>query len=251
LRIVSIDDTDTEACCGTHADNTAEVGLIKVLRTNRISDGIVRLYYVAGEAALRQTNVEKSILTTMQSSWTVTLDEMVTTGDRFFTGYKKLSTQCTKQSEKIIALMAKTLLLDDTQKLIVVASDAASPTMCISGLPVFAKGFAEKKKGIVYVGETWMYGLLGDTTAYDTAPLVKWLAEQHEAEVAKETAAGSNKKIKKADVRINNKVTVKPKNKKEKKYVVTDVAEFTCFALPSNMQGTVVDMLVESGFVQE
>jgi len=32
LRVVHIADTDTEACCGTHCDNTAAVGLIKILK---------------------------------------------------------------------------------------------------------------------------------------------------------------------------------------------------------------------------
>ena len=47
LRVVNIEGIDTEACCGTHCDNTAEVGWIRVMKTQRISDGIVRLYYVA------------------------------------------------------------------------------------------------------------------------------------------------------------------------------------------------------------
>jgi len=47
LRVVNIAGIDTEACCGTHCDSTAEVGWIKIVKTQRISDGIVRLYYVA------------------------------------------------------------------------------------------------------------------------------------------------------------------------------------------------------------
>ena len=46
LRIVQIEDTDVEACCGTHHDNTSEVGLIKMIKSQRMSDGVVRLYYV-------------------------------------------------------------------------------------------------------------------------------------------------------------------------------------------------------------
>ena len=46
LRVVQIEGVDTEACCGTHADNTAEVGWVRILRSNRVSDGIVRLEYV-------------------------------------------------------------------------------------------------------------------------------------------------------------------------------------------------------------
>lgn len=33
LRVVKIEDTDVEACCGTHCDNTSEVGWIKLLKT--------------------------------------------------------------------------------------------------------------------------------------------------------------------------------------------------------------------------
>ena len=47
LRIVQIEKTDVEACCGTHHDRTSQVGWIKMLKSQRISDGIVRLYYVA------------------------------------------------------------------------------------------------------------------------------------------------------------------------------------------------------------
>ena len=47
LRVVNIEGVDTEACCGTHCDSTAEVGWIKIIKSQRISDGIVRLYYVA------------------------------------------------------------------------------------------------------------------------------------------------------------------------------------------------------------
>jgi alanyl-tRNA synthetase len=56
LRVVNIKDVDTEACCGTHCDNTAEVGWIRILKSQRISDGIVRLYYVAQERAIEVLN---------------------------------------------------------------------------------------------------------------------------------------------------------------------------------------------------
>lgn len=58
LRVVNIDGVDTEACCGTHCDNTAEVGWIRIIKSQRISDGIVRLYYVAHERAITVLNEE-------------------------------------------------------------------------------------------------------------------------------------------------------------------------------------------------
>ena len=52
LRIVEIEGFDTEACGGTHCTRTGEVGLVTILGTERIQDGIVRLHYAAGERAL-------------------------------------------------------------------------------------------------------------------------------------------------------------------------------------------------------
>jgi alanyl-tRNA synthetase len=62
LRVVDIEGVDTEACCGTHADNTSEVGWIRLLKSSRISDGIVRLEYVAQERAIEVLNHEAGIL---------------------------------------------------------------------------------------------------------------------------------------------------------------------------------------------
>ena len=50
LRIVDVEGLDVEACGGTHLNHTAEVGRIKILRSSKIQDGIVRLEYVAGKA---------------------------------------------------------------------------------------------------------------------------------------------------------------------------------------------------------
>ncbi|HET6517293.1 MAG TPA: alanine--tRNA ligase [Nitrosopumilaceae archaeon] len=51
VRIVKVGDFDVEACGGTHVKNTKKVDLIKITRTKRIQDGVVRLEFVAGEAA--------------------------------------------------------------------------------------------------------------------------------------------------------------------------------------------------------
>jgi alanyl-tRNA synthetase len=60
--VVNIQGVDVEACCGTHADNTAEVGWVRILKSQRISDGIVRLTYVAQERAIDVLTAESGIL---------------------------------------------------------------------------------------------------------------------------------------------------------------------------------------------
>ncbi|MHA1274339.1 MAG: alanine--tRNA ligase [Promethearchaeota archaeon] len=50
IRIVEIPGVDVEACGGTHLNNTSETGVIKILKSQKIQDGIVRLIYTAGKA---------------------------------------------------------------------------------------------------------------------------------------------------------------------------------------------------------
>ena len=52
VRVVDIGGWDVEACGGTHSRSTGEVGLIKITKVERIQDGVERLTYVAGEAAV-------------------------------------------------------------------------------------------------------------------------------------------------------------------------------------------------------
>ncbi len=56
IRVVTIGNEenpiDAQACGGTHLNNTLEIGFIKILSTERIQDGVVRLEFAAGPAAL-------------------------------------------------------------------------------------------------------------------------------------------------------------------------------------------------------
>jgi alanyl-tRNA synthetase len=51
VRIVSIEDKDIEACGGTHVKKTGDIELIKITKTKRIQDGVVRLEFVSGPTA--------------------------------------------------------------------------------------------------------------------------------------------------------------------------------------------------------
>ena len=61
VRIVSIEDFDVEACGGTHVKRTKEIELIKITRTKRIQDGVVRIEFVSGDTAqeyVKQQEIE-------------------------------------------------------------------------------------------------------------------------------------------------------------------------------------------------
>jgi alanyl-tRNA synthetase len=62
IRVIKTGDWDVEACGGTHVKNTGEIGLIKVLKTERVQDGVERLIFAAGTAALKAIQNRQAIL---------------------------------------------------------------------------------------------------------------------------------------------------------------------------------------------
>lgn len=51
LRVLHIPGIDVEACGGTHLNNTSEVEKVRILKAERIQDGVNRIIFVAGKVA--------------------------------------------------------------------------------------------------------------------------------------------------------------------------------------------------------
>ena len=62
IRIVDMGDWDVEACGGTHLSNSSEAGLIKIVATERVQDGVERLIYAVGPYALEEVQRRERIL---------------------------------------------------------------------------------------------------------------------------------------------------------------------------------------------
>ena len=88
LRIVNILETDIEACCGTHCDSTAEIGWIKILKSIKIQDGVVRIYFVSGFNTIGRLNQDNKIINDLCQLWSIDRTQLLETGDKFFKDYK-------------------------------------------------------------------------------------------------------------------------------------------------------------------
>jgi alanyl-tRNA synthetase len=62
VRIVNVEGWDIEACGGTHVQRTGDIGMVKIVKSERIQDGVVRLEFVAGEAAVNYVQTQESQL---------------------------------------------------------------------------------------------------------------------------------------------------------------------------------------------
>ena len=75
IRVVEIEGFDQSACGGTHVSNSAEIGLLKIVRTDRVRAN-VRLYYAAGYRALRDYQLKHEIVQRLQRLVTLPLAEI-------------------------------------------------------------------------------------------------------------------------------------------------------------------------------
>ena len=62
IRVINIPDIDVEACGGTHLNNTREVERIKILKTERIQDGVNRLVFAAGKENVARLEEKEQII---------------------------------------------------------------------------------------------------------------------------------------------------------------------------------------------
>jgi alanyl-tRNA synthetase len=106
IRIVRIGaDEDVQACAGTHCSKTGEVGPIKILRTERIQDGIERIEYSAGEAAVESAGeaaveamqAREELIRKSASTLKVPYEKLPVAVERFFDEWKQLR----KENERL------------------------------------------------------------------------------------------------------------------------------------------------------
>jgi alanyl-tRNA synthetase len=89
LRIVEIKGYDVEACGGLHCNNTKEVGFIKILRTKRVADGLVRIEIKAGDIALSYLKEKEKILKEVAKKLKVKEEKVPEAVKKLFEDWKK------------------------------------------------------------------------------------------------------------------------------------------------------------------
>lgn len=108
IRIVKVAG-DIEACAGTHCRSTGEIGTIKILRVEHIQDGIERLEFAAGTAAVYYVQHLEQIATTSADTLSVQLENLPPTVTRFFSEWKDQKKEIERMSQKLVELEIKTV----------------------------------------------------------------------------------------------------------------------------------------------
>jgi len=110
VHISDVEDYDAQACGGTHVNRTSEVGPIKVLGTQRIQDGVERLTYSAGMAAVKNIQSQEDLLKEASSKFKVSPEDLPDTAERFFKEWKQRGKEIEELKKYKSIAMAEELL---------------------------------------------------------------------------------------------------------------------------------------------
>jgi len=82
IRVVEILGLDAEACGGLHAKTTSFVGPIRIRKTKRIQDGIVRIEYSSGMAAVEDMQRDKNMVELLSERLNAPQEKVVDSAER-------------------------------------------------------------------------------------------------------------------------------------------------------------------------
>ncbi|WP_096393623.1 alanine--tRNA ligase [Halorubrum trapanicum] len=106
VRLIHVGDADVQACAGTHVDRTGEIGAVKVLKTEPVQDGVERIAFAAGAAAVEATQRTEDALYDAADVLDVDPLDVPETAERFFEEWKARGKEVESLKEELAAARA-------------------------------------------------------------------------------------------------------------------------------------------------
>jgi alanyl-tRNA synthetase len=89
IRVVKTRGWEVEACGGTHVKSTGEIGFIKIVRTERIQDGVERIVFSAGLSALKAVQEDEKLLWKVSEILNAPTEKLSQTAERLVKEWKE------------------------------------------------------------------------------------------------------------------------------------------------------------------
>jgi len=105
IRLIQVAD-DVQACGGTHVARTGEIGVIKLLSTERVQDGVERLVFAAGDAAVEAVQELEDALLAAADVLDVSPQAVPETAERFFEEWKERGKRIEELTEELASVRA-------------------------------------------------------------------------------------------------------------------------------------------------
>jgi alanyl-tRNA synthetase len=103
IRVVKTGDWDVEACAGTHLKRTGEIGFLKIVYTERIQDGVERLGYAVGIAALKAVQRQEQLLWSVSETLSAPVEKLDKTAEKLVKELKEANSEKRKLVKELAA----------------------------------------------------------------------------------------------------------------------------------------------------
>ncbi|MCA1030210.1 DHHA1 domain-containing protein [Bacillus timonensis] len=118
IRIVEIDGIDTSACCGTHVNKTGQLGMIKLIKTEK-HKGNTRLHFKCGARALLDYQVANSVLSDITTHFSTSRETLYDRLLKLERENKELQKEIVSQKEANFLFLAQQIASDQVDKNII------------------------------------------------------------------------------------------------------------------------------------
>lgn len=117
VRIVRIGDIDASACAGTHMQNTGELNLVKIIKSEH-KRGATRIFFLAGERAIKDYRNKSDILSHSCALLSCQTDELCSRIERELNLSASLKKECAKLKQELAEHIVRELLATDSDVLV-------------------------------------------------------------------------------------------------------------------------------------
>lgn len=117
IRIVEIEEIEYNACGGTHVSATGEIGIIKLLKTEK-QKGHLRIYFICGYRALKEFNAGMDILGSLSIRFNTAKEEILDRVAKWDQEQKQLQAELNAVKAENDEFLVKKLLAERQGRLI-------------------------------------------------------------------------------------------------------------------------------------
>ena len=117
VRVVEIPNIDAQACAGTHVTSTLKVEAVKVLRTERVQDGVERIEFSAGPSAVEASQKERALLEKTADHLGVPIDQAPNAAQKFVKEWKELRNKVSSLEKELASFKSSSLESENIGKI--------------------------------------------------------------------------------------------------------------------------------------
>jgi len=149
IRIVEIEGLDYSACCGTHVERTAEVGLIKLIKTEK-QRGKTRLHFLCGFRAIQDYQEKHDILTSLTKNLSTSKEDIIARIEKLESEKKEMQRKLDAALSENAHFLAQDLLQSNQETVIM----KSFPEKSIQDLQVLSRQLIANTDKVIVLAST-------------------------------------------------------------------------------------------------